>query len=212
MSSEHDSRRAAFIATMQRLGLTAFQWAQRAGVPPNTLYSFINGQTASLRGVTEKKLAMAAGISVDALYGEDHGAPDKPVWVIGYAGAGGAIELQTVFGRHEGIYEAARPPGLGPDEDLAAFEIRGLSMPPAGDRWVIYVRRRERADLDEVNGRACVVETADGELLFKTVRRGYEPGTFNLESWNGAAPIENVRLRRAQPVVAIVTPEAARRV
>ena len=80
-------------------------------------------------------------------------------------------------------------------------------MPPAQDRWIIYCLDRDTIEATEALGQACIVELADGTLLFKTVRRGYSAGRYNLESWDGAPLIEDVEIVRALPFVSIASPQ-----
>ncbi len=204
--SDLDNKRAGLQRTMDRMGLNLHQVAKRADVPDSTLRSFLTGATRSLRGDTERKVAAALGLTVDGLYGEDYAPRPKPaqVWVKGYLGAGAGIEMFEAMGENEGFYQVARPPGVSADIKLGAMEIRGYSMPPFKTGDIVYYEERDTVDLDAILGEACVVEVIGDGMLFKEVRRGYEPGTFNLHSWDGSEAIENVRIRRAMPVVALV--------
>lgn len=208
MSEWGDQRCAAFRRIMKaRFGLKgAAAIARATGVRPTTLRSYFDRKTDALSARTEHTIARALGVSVDALYGEDYGPvkPARRVWVKGYVGAGNAVELFEAMGEREGFYEVARPFGADPDLELFAMEIRGGSMPPFRDGDVIYCEQHETLDAARILGEPCVVETIDGRILFKDVRRGYEPGTFNLLSWDGGPPLENERLKRAMPFVSVV--------
>ncbi len=202
-----DEKRAAVRRIMKERGLTQAGWAQAAGMRESTLRAFVKGSTRNLRSDTEQKLAEAAGFhSADQMYGLDYGPPPARfrVWVKGYLGAGNAIQLFEAMGENEGFYEVSRPLGVSPDVELFAMEIRGGSMPPFRDGDVIYCEKRDHVDLGAVLGEPCAVETMQGEMLFKEVRRGYEPDTYNLLSWDGSPPRENVRIRRAMPFVSVV--------
>lgn len=210
--SEIDDQRAALKRFMMANGLNTHAWAKAAGVPDSTLRTYLEGRTQSLKSHVEVKLARAAGVSVDALYGRDYALPRemRTVWVKGFLGAGNAVVHFEVMGEREGYYEVNRPFGVDPLLEIDAMEVRGGSMPPYRDGDVIYYERRDGADLDAIIGEPCVVELAEGGMVFKEVRRGYEAGTVNLHSWDGSPPKENVRIRRAMPFVAGVRKRHAR--
>lgn len=104
-----------------------------------------------------------------------------------------------------GFDVAPRPPDV-PHDDLVALRIRGDSMRPLREGWHVYYRR----DADGVDdavclNQLCVARTVDGRTLLKELRRGYEPGRYNLHSWAaGTDVIEDVALAWAVPVVAIL--------
>lgn len=212
MITEVEEQREALKRFMDARGLNPHAWAKAAKVPDSTLRSYLRGQTNSLKSHVERKLADAAGVSVDAMYGRDYGAPlaRHQVWVKGYLGAGNAIQLFEAMGENEGFYEVSRPPGVHGDVRLIAMEIRGGSMPPWRDGDVVYCEQRDHVDVQAILGEACMVELADGGMLFKEVQQGYEPGTFNLLSWDGSPMRQNMKIRRAMPMVAVVRKAQAR--
>lgn len=208
-----DEKRAAFQRIMDRKGLTQTGWARAAALPESTLRMFLSGATRNLRSDTENRLAQAAGFhSADHMYGLDYGPPPKPmqVWVKGYIGAGNEVRLFEAMGENEGFYLVDRPPGSRSDRKLFAMEVRGASMPPFRDGDVLYIEERDLYEADQLIGLRCMVETADNGIMFKELRRGYEPGTFNLISWDGSPPKENVRLARAMPIVSVAFRDAGR--
>ena len=56
----------------------------------------------------------------------------------------------------------------------------------------------------------CLVDTADGQRLFKRLRRGYTPGRYNLESWDGSPIIEDVEVLNVLPFAALTPGRKAR--
>lgn len=62
-------RRAALRAFINERGLKVATWARDAGVPSANIYNFLNGKQRDLGGSIYYKLADAAGVSVDALFG-----------------------------------------------------------------------------------------------------------------------------------------------
>lgn len=206
MTNEVEEQRQALKRFMDARGLNPHAWAKAAGVPDSTLRSYLRGQTNSLKSHVERKLANAAGVSVDAMYGRDYGAPlaRRSIWVKGYLGAGNAVQLFEAMGENEGFYQVQHPSVVKDDVELFAMEIRGGSMYPWKDGDVVFCEKRDHIDLSAIIGETCMVELEDGGMLLKDVQHGYEPGTFNLISWDGSPMMQNVRIRRAMPVVANV--------
>ncbi|WP_417491844.1 hypothetical protein [Maricaulis sp.] len=199
-------RRAQLKMTMRKHGLNVNSWARLAAINEGTLRAYLAGKTRSLREDTARKLAASIGLTLDQLYGAPSPESATKVWVKGLVGAGAVVQVLDGMGRGEGLYEVSLPPGIRADLDYIAFEIRGFSMPPAQDRWIIYCIERDGFNPDEALGRPCVVELDDGRMLFKTVRRGYTAGRFNLESWDGSPLIEDALIVRALPFASLADP------
>lgn len=234
-----DQRRHAFKAVMNALNLSINAWANAAGINEKTLRNFISGATNSLREDTAARLTDAArtlaaqsGHNIDALLGGNSPLEAPTVWVLGLIGSGGVVSKissvrgpvnesepgnlglrepeATGFHPAEGLYEVRVPPGLPTDRTYLAYELRGYPMPPCQDRWVVYVEKLNGIHAATIVGQACVVETADRQTLFRIVRKGYSPGRFNLESWDGSAFIEDAELISAHPYVGSLRPDIAR--
>jgi len=152
------------------------------------------------------KIAEALGVRPGDLMPSGRAVP-----VVGYVGAG-----QQVFGiddhpRGRGIYYVRSPEGMDPDATVA-LEVKGASMAPVTDGWLVFYSRPHDFAPADIVGRVCVVKVAnDGPYLLKRVRPGYEPGRYNLISTN-AEPIENVELEWAAPIGPWLPPEAVVRV
>lgn len=210
MSDWHDNRRAAFRRVMIRLGLNTAAAIERAtGVPATTIRSYLGGQSDSLSARNEHKLCGALGISIYDLYEEGEFQPTgRRVWVKGFIQPGARIAAFAQVGETEGYYAVTYPSQIRPGLTLAAMELRGGLMPPAQDGWLIYYDEAQ-TDPALALGQACVVETVDGDMLVRIVRRGFEPGRYSLHSWDGAPPAEDVPLKRAMPILAMIAPDAA---
>ena len=141
-----------------------------------------------------------SGLAEDALHGQDL-APAK-VQVVGYVGAG---QEMLPFDDHAlggGIEEVNAPEGVGAGP-IVAVRIRGDSMHPMRDGWLLFYRRDQSGVPDGCLNRLCVVKLADdGPILVKEIRRGYRPNHFLLTSWS-APPLEDVRVEWAAPVLSI---------
>ena len=153
----------------------------------------------------DARLASLAGLHpLEFIYGRPSGPGRATAPVVGYVGAG-----QQVFT----IDDHALGAGLDEVDSLVshasggppvvAVRIRGDSMHPMKDGWLLFYTRDQDGVPAECVGRLCILQVAgEGPTLVKEIRRGYQPGTFTLVSWN-AAPMEDVALAWAAPVLAI---------
>lgn len=137
------------------------------------------------------------------------GAVSREIPVKGYVGAGAEIFPIDDFPKGDGLRMVKCPAGLDP-ESTVAVEVRGDSMLPIEEGWVLFFTRAyDGVPVDAIN-RLCVVQVADdGPMLLKRVRRGYTPGRYNLESTN-ASLREDVPLKWASKLLDAQAPERAR--
>lgn len=187
----------------ESLDRTQTDFAGMLGVDQSTVARWESGRTPKARHVA--RLASLAGLHpLEFIYGRPSGPGRATAPVVGYVGAG-----QQVFT----IDDHALGAGLDEVESLVshasggppvvAVRIRGDSMHPMKDGWLLFYTRDQDGVPAECVGRLCVLQVADeGPALVKEIRRGYQPGTFTLVSWN-AAPMEDVALAWAAPVLAI---------
>ena len=122
---------------------------------------------------------------------EQHNVP-----LLGYVAAGGAVVYEKEQANGEG---SASPPD--PVGELGCLEVRGDSAYPAArDRDRVYVRRAA-LDPSQCVGRLVTATDTSGNTWLKVLRRGDQPGTWNLESINRDYPtMENVSLERVLSV------------
>lgn len=120
--------------------------------------------------------------------------------LVGHVGAGAEVYPDDAYPLgHAADMIDAMPDGL---DECVAVTIRGTSMHPLGDGWVVIYSRFQEGVPDDCINKLCVVKIHDGPTLLKTVQRGRLAKHWNLESWN--APIrENVRLDWAARVIEI---------
>ncbi len=78
-------------------------------------------------------------------------------------------------------------------KDCFALECRGDSMLPRLRHGDLVIACHNTPAPERLYGEEAVVKVENGPYLLKILRRGYEPGTFNLESHN-APPRENQTL------------------
>ena len=202
-----DSRRTAFNAWVAEHGPTVADVARRAGVPQTTLYSYASGKSQSLKGITQEKIASAYRVRVEDLFGDSRRTqPEVGVW--GKIGARAEIYPLTDY-ISDPMYQVQLLATLDPEEEYVAFEIEGYSMPPAEPGWLVVFRKIEVTPDDLLNA-PCLVDTKDGRRLFKRLRKGYAPGRYNLESWDGSPVIEDIEVLAVLPFAALTPGRRAR--
>ena len=206
-----DDRSTQNLATRIRalrksLGQSQARFAARVGVDQSNVSRWENGALPDDAHIV--RLAELAGQHPAAFrYG---GAPGRgpetrqpaTVAVVGYVGAGQEIFAHDDHALGTGLEEVEAPEGVGKDP-IVAVRVRGESMHPLRDGWLLFYRRDQHGVPEACLNRLCIVKLAgDGPILVKELRRGYRAGSFVLSSWN-APPLEDVRLDWAAPVLSI---------
>ena len=196
---------AARIRALRKyLGLSQASLASRIGVDQSNVSRWENGAPPDDAHIV--RLAELAGQHPAAFrYGrlpETDPPPPHIVSVVGYVGAGQEIFAHDDHALGAGLEEVEAPEGVGKDP-MVAVRVRGESMHPLRNGWLLFYRRDQLGVPEACLNRLCIVKLADdGPVLVKELHRGYREGHFVLSSWN-APPIENVRLDWAAPVLSI---------
>lgn len=115
--------------------------------------------------------------------------------LVGYVGAGGKTHF---YNDGQGPYEDVEAPG-GATAETVAVEVRGDSMHPIADRWLLYYDNREDPPTEDLLGKLCIVGLADDRVLVKKLVRGSEPGLFHLISTN-SDPLTNQKVEWAAQI------------
>src|SRR5262249_60155604 len=116
--------------------------------------------------------------------GDDPAAPvperdlSPKVPVLGYVGAGSTAHFYDV---NQGELDEVTPPE-GATESTVAVEIRGHSMGPFLNHWLVFYDNVQRPATDDLIGELCVVGLKDGRVLLKQVQAGRTRGSYNLMS------------------------------
>ena len=188
--------------------------ARRFGWSPVTLRAHERGQN-DLRPEVAEEYARAFGVSPAwLLYGRgDMALGAVPtIAIAGKVGAGARVPLFDAYEKGDGP-QVECPPQLSP-HGIVAVEIEGDSMEPvyaAGD--LLFYSRDVIGVPDDAIGAKCICEDVDGNAWVKQVRRGAEPGLFNLVSINPAAENQHgVRLKWAARVRLHLPADLAKRV
>ncbi len=190
------------------LGLSQASFARRVGVDQSNVSRWERGAPPDDAHIV--RLAELAGQHPAAFrYGrlpetgpEALSLPPHIVSVVGYVGAGQEIFALDDHALGASLEEVEAPEGVGRDT-MVAVRVRGESMHPLRNGWLLFYRRDQHGVPDACLNRLCIVKLAgDGPILVKELRRGYRTGHFVLSSWN-APPLEDVRLDWAAPVLSI---------
>ncbi len=197
---------ARIRALRKSLGLSQASFASRVGVDQSNVSRWESGAPPDDAHIV--RLAKLAGQHPAAFrYGrlpetDSEVAPSDMVSVVGYVGAGQEIFALDVHALGASLEEVEAPEGVGRDT-MVAVRVRGESMHPLRDGWLLFYRRDQHGVPETCLNRLCIVKLADdGPILVKELHRGYREGHFVLSSWN-APPIEDVRLDWAAPVLSI---------
>lgn len=172
--------------------------ARAMSMPPPTYLGHENG-TTGLRRTAAIKYAKKFGVSIDwLLTGSGISGRAAKVPVICYIGAGAELHPIDDHAQGQGIELVEPPQGL---TDCVAAIIRGDSMHPLRDGWLIFWSKKQDGIPEECLGQLCVVQVKDGPTMVKEVRKGAR-GRYTLISWN-APPREDIRLEWASKILDI---------
>ena len=172
----------------------AFGWNE------NTYRSHENGE----RGIVRAAARYARAFRVSEgwlLTGEGEKLKKNLVPVFGYIGLG--EDILILEGSAAMPFEEIEMPYGFSVEGAAALIARGNSQYPRIKSGEVVVYYRNGKTAEDLVGVEAVVKVTDGPLLFKTIRRGSEPGRFNLESHN-APTRENELVEWVGDVLSII--------
>lgn len=158
-----------------------------------------------------KEYARAFGVRAEWLYDAD--GPMSPqagmTRIVGRVGASSNGAVLFAQGQ-PGNELVPLPPGAS--DKAVALQVVGQSMPGLADEGaLIYFEDQRTPPSPDMLGHIVVAELDSDEVLVKRLLRGSKPGRYNLESFVGETR-ENVKIRWAAHVTAIVPPFQARRI
>lgn len=171
--------------------------AQRMGMQHSQLSLTLNGQRkmqleeaaqlSQIFGVPLHQIVINTGIAVRPTSG-------RRTPVIGFVGTDGSVTMNG-----PDVIERTEAPDDLPDEAVAVqCRTAGSSLEWA-DGWVAFFRKAHAIDPEAI-GRLSFVKIKDGPYALATVKRGYQPGTYNL---SGIMSRQNVPLECAAPVLVV---------
>jgi transcriptional regulator with XRE-family HTH domain len=191
-------------ALMRKLQMNQTQVAKRLGVTQPTISRWVTGE--DLPDFEASKRLRAAAIEEKIVTPDHHAlSATREVAIRGIVGLGEIIEWLG----EGGVLELVELPFAVPDGCIA-LEARGDSQAPrVRNGEVVVVLFNDQSPRDLI-GQEAVVRLRDGSYLLKTIRRGYDEGRFNLESFN--APLrENAEVDQVGEVWAIIPARRWRR-
>ncbi len=178
----------------------AAEAARILGIPAPTYQGHENG-SRGLRRDAANRYASFFGVSVEwLLTGKQPKQPVRKVAVVAYIGAGAEVFPVDDHAKGAGLERVNPPTGLS--EDCVAAKIRGDSMHPLKDGWLVFWIKNQEGIPEDCLGALCVVQIKNGPTLLKDLRRGSRAGLYTLESWN-APPRENVNVEWASRIIDI---------
>ena len=193
-------------ALRKSLGLSQSRFAETIGVDQSDVSRWENEAMPEDTHIV--RMAELADVHpAEFRYGAlPEGAPaetaSRLVPVVGYVGAGQKVFAFDDHAMGGGLEEVEGPEGVG-QGTVVAVRIRGDSMHPMRDGWLLFYRRDQEGVPEDCLHRLCIVRVAnDGPLLAKELHRGYQPNRYLLASWN-APPMEDVGLDWAAAVLSI---------
>lgn len=184
-----------FLDLMASRRLSMRGLAQRMGMGHSQLSLMFNGernmkleeaaQLSQILGVPLHQIVTNAGVSARPVLG-------RRVPVVGFVGKDGVVTMNP-----PDVYERTESPEELP-EDTTAVQCRTAGTPLEwADGWVAFFRKAGGVDPEAI-GRMSFVKIKDGPYGLATIKRGYQPGTFNL---TGIMSRQNVALECASPVI-----------
>ena len=159
-------------------------------------------QNGERRGITTDTLSALAPVLKTTASWLMEGTTEAPssssLRIVGRIGAGAEILPEYEQLPPEGLYDLDVALPLSPD--TIAFVVEGDSMWPRYNAGDVVVCSDAEHDPAMITGREAAVRTGDGKRYLKTIRRGKEQDTFDLESHN-APPIRDVEIAWASPIL-----------
>ena len=125
------------------------------------------------------------------------GAASVPI--AGYVGAGS--EAHFYSGAQGPFGEAPAPDNATPQ--TIAVEVRGESLGPFFNGWLVFFDDVRSPVTDDLIGRLCVVGLTDERVLIKKLLRGRTARNFELHGQFGE-PIVDAEVSWAAPVKSVV--------
>jgi hypothetical protein len=158
-----------------------------------------------------KEYAVAFGVRPEWLYEADGPmkASEGLTRIVGRVGAD--PEGVVLFAQGQSGNDLVPIPPGGSDQAVA-LQVAGRSMPGfADDGALIYFEDQRTPPSPDMLGHVVVAELDTDEVLIKRLLRGSKRGRYNLESFDGPTR-ENVKIRWAAHITAIIPPFQARRI
>ena len=190
---------------LEALGLTASAASKKAGLSTDAIRNIKRAVEAnsSRHGVSTRTIARLAPVLQTSVGWLLEGRGDEAVThpgqrvvpLVGHVGAGAAMHYYS--GAQGPLDEVPAPEGSS--DRTVAVEIRGDSLGPVFDHWLVFYDDVRRPVSSDLVGRLCVVGLADGRVLIKKIKRSRTRGFYHLLSQT-VDPILDVQVEWAAKV------------
>lgn len=201
---------------LKAMKLSASAASKAAGLSEDAIRNIQRAaEKGDRKGVTTRTLAgLAKALNTTEAWLLRGDGPEESVGaanaarIIGRVGAdtSGSVIMSTADDRWDMV---TLPPGA--TTRSVALEVSGHSMNTfAPDGSLIFFEDQQTPPSADLLNEMCVVETEDGQVLVKLLKRGSAAGLYDLESEVGPR-IHDVRLRWAAEVQVVVRPRHAQR-
>lgn len=179
-------------ARLRALGISAQAASKAAGLSPDAIRNMERAVKAGKRqGVSTRTVTALApvlhttsGWLLDGIGDEDGEGTTDSVPVVGYVGAGA---LAVMFSEGQGPFDMVPAPD-GSTKHTVAAEIRGESLGPLFDQWLVFYDDVRSPVTPDLIGQLCVVGLADGRVLVKRLQRSAGTDLYHLIS-NAEGPM-----------------------
>jgi hypothetical protein len=173
--------------------------ADQVGIKQPSINVILNGKGDKDDGGTKHVIPIARALGVTSDWLWDESGPKFPTApreaiLVGYVGAGA-----VVYRDDSQVVQAGVEPPPGYEKALCA-RIRGDSMFPLREGWLVFYTEEHRGIPDDCINKLCVVGLEDGGVLIKVLRR--QGKKLRLQSWN-ADTIEDAKVIWASRVIDI---------
>lgn len=160
----------------QARGMSQAALARAVGTAQTTISSWERGRTEPSRSDVER-VAMALMMKPSQLEMSAQQGERATVPVVGYVAAGSEAVLYSEG--HGNLDHVVPPENAGPH--TVAAEIRGDSLGPVLNSWLVFYDDVRRPVTEDMHNRLCVVGLADGRVLVKRLRPASN-GLYHLDS------------------------------
>lgn len=163
---------------LAELDRNPFDAAKRVKLERGFINDILIGRKTSVRGSSMAKLAEALDWSLEELIARLSGNGTGTTKIRGLAAAGSDM---VAYSAGDDPDEWVRAP-TNATKTTVAVRLRGDSLGGYLDGWLAFYDEGRKLKPDELIGKMCVIELADGRVMVKKITRGGVPKRFTLLS------------------------------
>ena len=169
-------------AARKQRGWSQARLAEAVGAAQTTVSSWERGRTEpareDVRRIAEVLEVPLAELELDTSDRPGEGGTPDLTPLVGFVGAGARAHF---FADGQGPFDEVRAPD-GSTDHTVAVEIRGDSLGPFFNEWLVYYDDVRAPVTPDLIGQLCVVGLPDGRILIKKLKASQTPGLFHLLS------------------------------